>query len=466
MTRLAPLLLVAALAACSMEPKYVRTDPPVPPSWPVGDAYLRQSEAALPSYVWQDVFTDPRLRAVIAQALVNNQDLARAAANIAAAREQYRIQRAELFPQLDATGGYRASDGPDSASLGLSIANYEIDLFGRVRAQANSAQNQYFATEAGARATRLTLISDIADSWLAHAADTSLLEIARRTAATARQSVRLTRLRLEGGIAPRSDLRQAEITLHTAEADIAAQTTAVAQDRNAIELLVGGPIDPANLSSGIEDATARIAEVSAGIDSSILLRRPDVLQAEWQLRAANADIGAARAAMFPRITLTGLLGLAAPGLGALFSGGSFSWQAGANANYPIFRAGAGKATVRLSEAQRDAALAVYRKAIQSAFSDVADALARRGTIDAQFAASRAGRDAAADNAALAEIRYRGGISSYLESLTAQQALYNSERSLVNVQRVRGTNRVALYRSLGADSFAPVLIETRSEANAP
>ncbi len=462
----AALIPVLLLAGCSMEPKYVQPAPPVPPSWPVGDAYLRQSEAALPSYVWQDVFADPRLRAVIAQALANNQDLTRAAANIAAAREQYRIQRAELFPQLDASAGYRQSDDGGAASLGLSIANYEIDLFGRVRAQTHSAQDQYFATEAGARATRLTLISDIAEAWLAHAADASLLEIARRTAATASQSARLTRLRLEGGIAPRSDLRQAEITLHTAEADIAAQTTAVAQDRSALELLVGAPVDPGMLSNGIEDAAARIAEVSAGVDSSILLHRPDVVQAEWQLRAANADIGAARAALFPRITLTGLLGLAAPGLGALFSSGSFSWQAGANANYPIFRAGAGKASVRLSEAQRDAILAVYRKAIQSAFSEVADALARRGTIDAQLAASRAGRDAAADNARLAEMRYRGGISSYLESLTAQQALYSAERSLVNVQRLRGTNRVALYRSLGADSFEPMFIQTRSDANAP
>jgi multidrug efflux system outer membrane protein len=454
------------LASCSMEPKYVQPAPPVPPSWPVGDAYLSQNEAALPSYVWQDVFADPRVRSVIAQALVNNMDLARAAANIAAAREQYRIQRAELFPELDATAGYRASDGPDSASLGLSIANYELDLFGRVRSATHSARDQYFATEAGARATRLTLISDIAEAWLAHAADASLLEIARRTAATARESVRLNRLRLEGGIAPRTDVRQAEITLHTAEADIAAQTTAVAQDRNALELLVGTPVEPRMLANGIDDANARIGEVSAGVDSSILLRRPDVVQAEWQLRAANADIGAARAALFPRITLTGLLGLAAPGLGALFSGGSFNWQAGANANYPIFRAGAGKATVRLSEAQRDAALATYRKAIQSAFSEVADALARRGTIDAELAASRAGRDAAADNARLAEMRYRGGISSYLERLTAEQALYNAERALVNVQRLRGTNRVALYRSLGADSFGPHSIPTRSDANAP
>jgi outer membrane protein, multidrug efflux system len=467
MRPLALLVPALLLAGCSMEPKYVRPDLPVPSSWPAGDAYLAQSEAALPRHAWRDVFADPRLRAIIEQSLANNQDLARAAANIVAAREQYNVRRADLLPQLDGTASYRRTDGDgESASLGLSITGYELDLFGRVRSEANAAQNRYFATEAGARATRLTLIADIASAWIAHGADSSLLAIARRTAATANDSVRLTRLRLEGGVAPRSDVRQAEIALRTAEADIAAQTTLVAQDRNALELLVGAPVDPGLLPGSIEDAAAQIAEVSAGVDSSILFRRPDVVQAEWQLRAANADIGAARAALFPRITLTGLLGLASPALGSLFSGGDFSWQAGGNAAYPIFQAGAGRANVRVSEAQRDAALASYRRAIQSAFADVADALARLGTIDAQLAASRAGREAAADNANLSELRYRGGISSYLERLTAQQALYAAERSLVNVQRLRAINRVELYRSLGGDPFETAIIETRSDADAP
>ncbi|MEO5586552.1 MAG: efflux transporter outer membrane subunit [Novosphingobium sp.] len=454
---LAAPLLAASLAGCSMEPKYTRTELPVPASWPVGDAYLRQSEAALPSYRWQDVFGDPRLQAVIAQALANNQDLAVAAANIAAARAQFKIQRAELLPELGLGAGLGRSGGgaggdSNNFSLDLGFSGYELDLFGRVRAATKAAQNRYFATEAGARATRLSLVSDVAGAWLAYAADTSLLRIAENTAAVARQSVALTRTRLDGGIAPRTDVRQAEITLHTAEADIAAQTTAVAQDLNALQLLVGAPILPANLPGTIDEAGARLSAVPAGLDSTILLRRPDVIQAEWQLRAANAEIGAARAALFPRISLTTLLGFAAPGLGSLFDGGNFSYQAGASANYPIFRAGAGKANVALSEAQRDAALASYRKAIQSAFADVADTLARRGTIDSQLAAARAGREAAADNANLAELRYRGGIASFLESLTAQQALYNAERSLANVQRLRAINLVALYRSLGGEAF--------------
>lgn len=450
-------LLAVALVGCSMEPKYTPPELPVPSSWPVGDAYLRQSEAALPSYRWQDVFSDPRLKAVIAQALANNQDLAVAAANIAAARAQFKIQRAELLPEIDLGGSYNRTGGgssPDANSLSLDvgITGYELDLFGRIRSETKAAQNRYFATEAGARATRLTLVSDVADAWLAYATDTSLLRIAQRTAAAARQSVTLTRTRLDGGVAPRTDLRQAEITLHTAEADIASQTTLVAQDVNALQLLVGAPVDPVNLPVAIDEAGARLSEVPAGLDSSILLRRPDVVQAEWQLRAANAEIGAARAALFPKISLTTLLGFAAPGLGSLFDGGNFTYSAGVDANYPIFRAGAGKANVALSEAQRDAALGTYRKAIQSAFADVADTLARRGTIDRQLAAARAGRDAAADNASLAEMRYRGGITSFLESLTAQQALYNAERSLADVQRLRATNLVALYRSLGGEAF--------------
>lgn len=454
--------LGTALAGCSMAPAYDRPEQAAPPTWPTGDAYLRQSEAALPSYSYRDVLADPRLVAVIEQALANNQDVQIAVANIAAARAQYRIQRAELLPALDATTSYRRIDNGggfspgfgggqrDQLSADVGVSGYEIDLFGRLRSLSGAARDRYLASEAAARATRLTLAADVADAWLAHALDSSLLAIARQTAEAARDSVRLTRRRLDGGVAPRSDLRQAEIILSTAEADIAAQTTAVAQDANALRLLVGAEVDPANLPASIEDAGARLAEVQAGLDSTVLLRRPDVLEAEWQLRAANAEIGAARAALFPRISLTGVLGFASTALGSLFTGGSFAWQAGGDASYSIFRGGAGRAGVALSEAQRDAALATYRRAVQNAFADVANALARRGTIEAQLRASQAGRDAAADNQRLADLRYRGGVESYLESLTARQTLYTADRTLAQTRFLRATNLVALYRSLGGD----------------
>lgn len=467
MIRRAALLAgAAALAGCSMAPAYRTPQLPVPTTWPAGDAYLKQSEAALPSYSYRDVFPDPRLRAVIDRALANNEDVRTAVANIEAARAQYRIQRAELLPEVDATASYRRSRGStgsagaatggssrDSFSLQGSVASWELDVFGRLRSLTGAARDRYLASEAAARGARLTLVSDVAEAWIAYGLDKSLLEIARRTAANAQESVRLTQRRLEGGIAPRSDLRQAQIVLETANADVAEQTTQVAQDINALQLLVGAPVDPALLPGTIDDANAQLREVPAGIDSTVLLRRPDVIEAEYQLRAANAEIGAARAELFPRITLTGLLGFASSALGSLFTGGAFTWQAGANASYSIFRGGAAKANVRLTEAQREAALAGYRKAVESAFVDVADTLARRGTIDAQLRASRSARDAAADNLHLADLRYRGGVESYLENLSARQSLYSAERTLANTQRLRASNLVALYRSLGGDPLA-------------
>ncbi|TFI58742.1 efflux transporter outer membrane subunit [Sphingomonas parva] len=458
------------LAGCSMEPKYVAPASPVPPSWPIGDAYLRQSEAALPSVTWRDVFRDPRLQSLIEQALTNNRDLRIAASNIAAARARYRIQRAERFPEVNAGASATVSDrGSSGSSTGggsgtgngggidtnfsadVGITGFEIDLFGRVASLTRAEQNLYFASEAAARATRLALVADVANAWLAHAADASLLRIAADTAASAERSVRLTRARLEGGVAPRTDLRQAEQILETARADLAEQRTALAQDVNLLQLLVGAPIDPALLPGSIEEAAARIAELPAGIDSTILLRRPDVLQAEFELRAANANIGAARAALFPRISLTGLLGLASSALTGLFSGGAFSWSAGANADYPIFDAGARRAGVRLSEAQREAAVGGYERAIQTAFREVADALARRGTMGEQIRARTANRAAAADTYQLVEARYRGGIENFLASLDAQRSLYAADRTLVATRLTGATNLVELYRALGGDA---------------
>jgi multidrug efflux system outer membrane protein len=462
MRRLAVLLAASVLAGCSMEPKYVQPAAPVPPSWPVGDAYLRQSEAALPAVTYRDIFRDIRLQTLIAHALVNNRDLRIAAANIRAAREQYSIQRANRLPEVAAgagagvSGGERAGSTSTAARTSFSadagVTGFELDLFGRVASLTRAEQNRYFATETGARATWLTLVGDIADAWLRHAADASLLAIARDTAASAEQSVRLTRARLEGGIAPRTDLRQAEQVLEGARADLAEQTTALAQDVNALQLLVGAPIDPALLPGAIDEAATTIAELPAGIDSGVLLRRPDVVQAEYQLRAANAEIGAARAALFPRVSLTGLLGLASNALTGLVSGGGFNWSAGADASYSIFNAGAARANVRLSEAQREAAIATYERAIQSAFREVADALARRGTIGEQLRATRAQADAAADTYRLTEARYRGGIDTFLSSLDAQRSLYAAQRQLVAVRLTQASNLVTLYRALGGDSL--------------
>ena len=379
MRKFAGMLALLATGCTTMEPPYVRPDPAVPASWPAGDPYLRQSEAALPALTYQEIFRDPRLQTLVAQALANNRDLMVAASNIAAAREQYRIQRAQQFPQVDAGAGATATgdktkDVSAQYQLGLSVPNFDIDLFGRLRSLTHAQLQQYLATEAGARATRLALVADIANAWLDYAADSSLLAVSQQTVTTSQSSVRLTRIRLEGGIAPRTDLSQAQEVLSQAQANLASQRTLVAQDVNALQLLVGAPIAPSLLPTSIDQAGATIAQAPAGLSSEVLLR------------AANANIGAARAALFPKISLTGLLGFASTALTSLFT--SFGWQVGANAEYTIFQAGAGHANVRLTEAQRNAALASYQKTVQTAFREVADALARRATMDDQLAATQ------------------------------------------------------------------------------
>jgi multidrug efflux system outer membrane protein len=478
MRRAAPLIASALLAGCSMAPKYVQPDLPVPASWPAGDAYLAQSEAALPVMSYREVFADPRLVQVIEQALANNRNLRAAAANIEAARAQYRIQRAARLPQINAQANRTQFDNgtanqnrnqdidignnPSASrstagtryTADLSTTAFELDLFGRLQSLTDAALNRYFGTEAAARATRLTLVGDVADAWLTYAADRSLLKLAEDTAANARERVKLTRLRLEGGIAPRTDLRQAEQVLATAEADIAAQTTAVAQDINALQLLVGAPIDEALLPGSLAEAGEAVRTMPAGLDSTILLRRPDVIQAEYQLRAANAEIGAARAALFPRITLTGLAGLASNALSTLFTGAAFNYSVGETVRYSIFAGGAAQAGVAQTKAQRDAALASYEGAIQAAFRDVSDALARRGTITEQLRANQSFVDAAEDSYRLTDMRYRGGLDAFLISLDAQRSLYQAQRTLLATQLVEASNRVALYRALGGETVAP------------
>jgi multidrug efflux system outer membrane protein len=470
----AALAALLATGCTTLEPHLGTPEPAIPASWPVGSPALAQAEAGLPVVTYKQIFTDVRLQTLISEALANNRDVMAAAANIAATREQYFIQRAQQFPQLQGGAGVtvngergsgNSSSGSGSGSgsgsrsgvgaqyqLGVTVPSFEVDLFGRLRSLTHAQFEQYLATEAGARATRLTLVADIANAWLNYAADSSQLLVSQETVATAQKSVKLTRLRLNAGVAPRTDLSQAEEILSQAQANLAQQRTQVAQDVNALQLLVGAPIDPALLPASIEQAGPTIAELPAGLSSYVLLRRPDVVQAEYQLRAANADIGAARAALFPKITLTGLLGLASSALSSLFTGGAFGWSASANAAYTIFNAGAGRANVRLTEAQRDAALANYQKTVQTAFREVADALARRATMDDQLAATQRQQAAAADVVTLEEARYRAGIDSYLNLLDAQRSYYAVQQVLVQTRLTAAQNRVSLYQALGGDAL--------------
>lgn len=459
MKRATVLTLAALLGGCSMAPKYVRADLPVPASWPAGDAYLAQSEASLPAVSYRDIFTDTRLQALVEQALANNRDIRVAAANLAAARAQVRVVRSNQFPDVGVSTGVIRDSGTAgrgestnfSASAGISA--FELDLFGRLASATEAQRQSALSTEAVARTVRLGLVADLAQAWADHAADAELLRLAQSTAASARQTVTLSRARLEGGVAPRTALRQSEQVLATAEADVATQITALAQDRNLIALLVGAPVDPALLPADLGEVTAAVKVLGAGTSSDVLLRRPDVLAAEYRLRAANANIGAARAALFPRISLTGLLGLASGSLTGLFEGGAFHNTLGAAVSYPIFSAGGARAGVAVSQAQRDAALANYEGAIQTAFREVADALARQGTIGEELRAVEARTAAAVDTAELTTARYRGGIASSLENLDAQRTLYSAQRTLVAERLALVANRVRLYRVLGGDQLA-------------
>lgn len=447
----------------SLEPGYARPIAPVSAGWPVGDAYLRSTEAGLPTLDHRQIFRDPRLQAVIARALANNRDLRIAATNAVSARAQYRIERSARLPRVDAnaaaTLGRRSTAGSsipggggitDSYSVDAGVSAFELDLFGRVRSLSNAALSEYFATEAAVRTARLVLVADVASAYLSYATDVALLRIARATEANAARSVRITGLRLRGGVAPRTDLRQAETILLTARADIANLTTVAAQDVNALTLLVGAPVEPALLPGAIETVDGLVGEVPAGLSSAILLRRPDVVQAEYVLRAANARIGAARAALFPSINLTAIAGLASVGLTSLFGGNAFNFNAGPAVNIPIFDGGARRGNVALTQAQRDLTLARYERTIQVAFREVADGLARRGTIDREIAARRERVAAAQDNFNLTDAAYRGGIGTFLASLDAQRVLYEAQQQLVTTRLTRADNLVTLYRVLGGD----------------
>lgn len=452
--KLAALAPAMALGACSMAPTYVRPEAPVPPSWPVGDPYLAQSEASLPLVSYSEIFRDPRLQKLIGQALANNRDLRVAAANLAAARAQVRVVRSDQIPALGVSGSaiHRDQNGNSGWSYSAQggVSSFEIDLFGKLANATEAQRNVALSTEAAARTVRLGLVADLALAWANYAADRDLMQIAEATATNAERSVDLTSARLKGGIAPRTDLRRAQQILETARGDLALQRTALARDVNAIRLLVGADFDQSLLPGGIGEVNEGLAVLPAGTSSEVLLRRPDVIGAEYDLRAANADIGVARAQLFPSISLTGLLGFASETLSSLFTDGAFGVTAGADASWSIFNAGGKAANVDVARAQRDAALAGYEKAIQTAFSEVADALADQGTLASRLGSAEAFTEAASDAAMLTEARYSRGIDSFLDNLDAQRSLYAARRAEVTVRLALAANRITLYRVLGGD----------------
>lgn len=469
------LCATALLTGCAnLAPGHVRPDAPVAAQWPGAAGTTSTAPADID---WRSFVSDARLRGTIARALDNNRDLRVAVLNIERARAQYRIERSALLPGIGAgasaarqrTPASTSASGSGSASsqyqVDLGLAAYELDFFGRVRNLGESALQNFFAVEENRHSTQISLVAEVATAWLTLAADTDRLQLARDTLQSQQASYELTRRTRELGGASGLTLAQAQTTVDAARVDAARYASLVVQDRNALELLAGGPLPdgllPAPTPLGVAAGNAPAAQtdvaqgpasllvdVPAGLPAEVLQRRPDVRAAERRLRAANADIGAARAALFPRITLTASAGTQSRSLGDLFSGGSGFWSFLPQIDLPIFDAGQRRANVQLTEAQQAIEVANYEKTLQTAFREVADALAERGTLAERLDAQKSLTDATQRTYTLSNALFKNGASSYLDVLDAQRALYAAQQNAITLRLTEQANRVALYRVLG------------------
>jgi multidrug efflux system outer membrane protein len=450
----APILLgcAALLAACNLAPRYVRPAAPIPAQWPQVADVPADASAGLP---WRSFVADEKLKSVVEQMLANNRDLRAALAQVAAQRALYHVQRSAQFPTLSAGAAASLDRGEstvgalDVYSIDAGINSFEIDLFGRLRNLSKQAFEQFLSTEAGSRMTRITLISQTVTAYATYAYDADLLQIARDTRTSAERSRKLTLTLYEAGLHSQLDVQEAETVVAQAESDIENLTAVVAQDRAALELLLGGPLDAAALPTSVVDLSEGLAIVPAGLSSSVLLERPSIQEAEHQLIGANADIGAARAALFPTITLTSAVGLASTALSSLFMHDAFYWSAAPAASVPII-GGPTRGNLEYAKAQRDYYVDEYEKAVQSAFRDVADALARRATIMQQRAAQDRLVAASEKSYRLADAQYRVGTATYLNALLTQRTLYTARQTQLATVYSDVANRVALYAALASE----------------
>ena len=447
---LVPLALAMALSGCmSLAPKYERPAAPVAASFPEGGAAPSEAAATIG---WQRFFADARLKQLIGLALTSNRDLRVAILNIEQARAQYQIRRADILPTVSAAvTGNRSPGANDSTTslytAGFGVSSFELDFFGRVRSLGNAALAQFLATEEARRATHISLVASIANAYLATLADDELLALTRMTLDARLESMRLIQLRYDNGVVSKLDLQQGLSLVDQARVTLAQQQRQRAQDFNLLTLLVGQPL-PAKLAPGLALAATTLGELPAGLPSDLLINRPDIRAAEQQLIGANANIGAARAAFFPRISLTGSAGSASTELSGLFKGGSFGWTLAPQAVLPIFDYGRNVANLGSARAGRDIAVAQYERAIQSAFREVSDALAGQATFGEQLRAQRAVAAAEQERFNLSDLRYRSGTASYLDLLDAQRSLFNAQQGAVQANLQRLQNQVTLYRVLG------------------
>ncbi len=456
-SRLTLLLPALLLAGCvNLAPDYQQPQAPIPQQWPAS-AELGSASAQIG---WQAFFLDARLKQVIEQTLANNRDLRVAALNVEKARALYRVQRAEQLPTLNAGGSGTHSRTPASLSgtgsastthqysAALGLSGYELDLFGRIRNLSDAALEDYLALEETRRSTQISLLAEVANAWLTLAADRDLLKLAEDTLTSQQASYELQQRSHALGNTSGLTLAQAQTTVESARVDVAAYQSQVQQDLNALNLLAGSQLAEELLPGGLSENSAELLDVPAGLPSSLLQQRPDVLAAEHGLKSANADIGAARAAFFPSISLTASAGSSSAALSGLFTGGSGAWNFAPSISLPIFDAGSNRANLQAAESERDIQLATYEKTLQSAFREVADVLAERGTLRQRMDAQRALTEATARSQNLADALYRNGASSYLDALDAQRELYAAQQNLISLQLTEQSNRIALYRVLG------------------
>jgi multidrug efflux system outer membrane protein len=456
-------IVLMTLTACTMAPKYTRPAAPVPASWPEGPAYpvatAKPEGKVVTEIPWRDFFLDPRLQQTIELALANNRDFKIATLNVEKYRAFYQIERAALLPQLNASAagsvqrlpadlsGTGSSEIHRQYSAGLGVSAYELDLFGRVRSLKDQALEEYFATEEAQRAAQISLIAAVAQSYLSLAADQEVLALSRQTLESRQTSFGLIEKRFNAGVTSALDLHQAQTLVDGARVQNIQATRLVAQDENLLRLLVGAPL-PAELLPEVLGEAVLLQDLAPGVPSESLLLRPDIIQAEHKLKAANANIGAARAAFFPRITLTGSVGFGSAELSGLFKSGSETWGFAPQITLPIFDAGRNRANLKVSKVEEEIAVAQYEKAILTAFREVADALAEQGTIDERLAALQSLTAATAESARLSLIRYDKGADSFLSVQDAQRALFVAQQNLIAARLARLTNLVTLYKVLG------------------
>lgn len=453
-------LALLATGCGVLEPRLPEARPDLPAEWPLppqtGDSaplVPGDGTAGITADIgWRDFFADPRLEALVERALANNRDLRIAALNVERARHLYRVQRSDRVPTVTAGGAMvREGGGPAGVTelyrADVGVTAFELDLFGRVASLGSAALQRYFAEEEARRGVQLALIAEVASAYLALAADEEQLRLARETLRTREEARGLTDKRHELGAVSALDVHQARTQAETARADVARYAGRVAQARNALVYLVGGPVEPALLPQDLTWALSGLAPLPPGLPSEVLLRRPDVLRAERLLRAANADIGAARAAFFPSITLTGSVGYASDELSSLFDGGT-TWSFIPQVRVPLFAGGRLLANLGATRAERDASVARYEQAIQQGFREVADALALTSTLAAQRQALEQLVDAAGRAEELARVRYEAGRDSYLTRLESQRTLYVAQQALITTRQAEQSNRITLYKALG------------------